>query len=318
MPRARRFVIPGLLAGSAALPYLIPLTRKGRTPPEALVGDGHFEKIDGHRLYYRTQGSGPPVLGIPGFGGNVREWDEAFAHLRGQFTLTVADPLGSGLSDRPWEADYSHPAQARRLFALLDALEVECVHLIGHSWGANIAVHMALAHPERVQRLVLLAPGLFRPASFPPARFLLRVPPIRRAVRVGIHLTTDLERRIATNYVDPSRAPRDLVERWRPAMDTPRWADAYILPLRDSAPNNVQQRLAAPLAVGAHASGFAPRDGTRHTERGTSRVDRAARGGVWTGAGISPGSSGVNDCVVGLKLTCVMLGLEKLFEECVE
>lgn len=243
MPRARRFVIPGLLAGSAALPYLIPLTRKGRTPPEALAGDGHFEKIDGHRLYYRTQGSGPPVLGIPGFGGNVREWDEAFAHLRGQFTLTVADPLGSGLSDRPWEADYSHPAQARRLFALLDALEVECVHLIGHSWGANIAVHMALAHPERVQRLVLLAPGLFRPASFPPARFLLRVPPIRRAVRVGIHLTTDLERRIATNYVDPSRAPRDLVERWRPAMDTPRWADAYILPLRDSAPNNVQQRL---------------------------------------------------------------------------
>lgn len=243
MPKTPRFVVPGLLAGLAVLPYLVPLTRKGDTPPEALAGDGHFVRIQGHRLYYRTAGTGPPVLGIPGFGGNVREWDEAFAHLTAHFGLTVVDPLGSGLSDRPWEADYAHPAQARRLFDLMDALHVERVHLIGHSWGANIAVHMALAQPRRVRSLVLLTPGFFRPTSFPVARVLLRVPPIRRAARVGIHLTTDMERRIATNYVNASRAPADLAERWRPAMETPRWADAYLLPLRDSGPNNVRQRL---------------------------------------------------------------------------
>ena len=243
MPRPRDLVIPGLLAGLAALPYLIPLAREGRTPAGALAGDGRFCTIEGHRLYYRMQGSGVPVLGIPGFGGNVREWDEAFAYLQGDFNLIVADPLGSGLSDRPWEADYSHPAQARRLLALMDVLNVERAHLIGHSWGANIAVHMALTHPDRVRCLVLLTPGLFRPVSFPLARFLLSVPPIRRAIRVGIHFTTDLERRIATNYVDPSSAPPDLAERWRPAMETPRWADAYILPLRDSGPNDVRQRL---------------------------------------------------------------------------
>jgi pimeloyl-ACP methyl ester carboxylesterase len=243
MAKTRRFVIPGLLAGFACLPYLVPLTRKGDTPPEALAGDGHFVRIQGHRLYHRTAGAGPPVVGIPGFGGNVREWDEAFAHLTPRFALTVVDPLGSGLSDRPWDADYAHPTQARRLFSLMDALHIERAHVIGHSWGANIAVHMALAHPERVRCLVLLTPGFFRPTSFPIARFLLRVPPIRRAARVGIHLTTDMERRIATNYVDAGRAPPDLVERWRPAMETPRWADAYLLPLRDSGPNNVQQRL---------------------------------------------------------------------------
>lgn len=243
MPKTRRLVIPSVLAGVAILPYLIPLSRKGSTPPEALAGDGCFLNVDGHRLFYRSEGTGLPVIGIPGFGGNVREWDEAFAHLRNDFSLTVVDPLGAGLSDRPWEADYSHPAQARRLFALMDALNIERAHVIGHSWGANIAVHMALIHPERVQRLVLLTPGFFRPTSFPMAKLLLRVPPIRRAVRVGIHLTNDLERRIATNYVDPGRAPPDLVERWRPAMETPRWADAYILPLRDSGPNDVRHRL---------------------------------------------------------------------------
>ncbi len=243
MVKKRHLTIPGLLAGLSILPYLIPLTREGRTPPAALVGDGCFLRVDGHRLYHRTEGSGPPVIGIPGFGGNVREWDEAFVHLRDHFALTVADPLGFGLSDRPWEADYSHPAQARRLVALMDALKVERAHLMGHSWGANIAVHLALAHPERARSLVLLTPGFFRPSSFPPARFLLRLPPIVRAARVGIHLTTDLEQRIATNYVDPSRAPPDLAERWRPSMETPRWADAYIMTLRDSAPNDVRQRL---------------------------------------------------------------------------
>jgi pimeloyl-ACP methyl ester carboxylesterase len=200
-------------------------------------------KVDDHRLYFRTGGSGTPVLGIPGFGGNVREWDEAFVYLRDHYCLTVADPLGFGLSDRPWEADYSHPAQARRLLALLDGLKIEHAHLVGHSWGANIAVHMALIHPERVRTLTLLTPGFFRPASFPIARILFRVPPIRRAVRIGIHMTTDLERRIATNYVDPSRVPPDLAERWRPSMETPRWADAYIMTLRDSSPNNVRHRL---------------------------------------------------------------------------
>jgi 3-oxoadipate enol-lactonase len=243
MAKNWRYAIPGLLAGLACLPYLVPLTRKGETPPEALAGDGHFMRLQGHRLYHRTAGAGPPVVGIPGLGGNVREWDEAFAHLTPRFSLTVVDPLGSGLSDRPWDADYAHPAQARRLFDLMDALQIERAHVIGHSWGANIAVHMALAHPERVRRLVLLTPGFFRPTSFPVAGFLLRVPPVRRAARVGIHLTTDMERRIATNYVDASRVPSDLAERWRPAMETPRWADAYLLSLRDSGPNDVRQRL---------------------------------------------------------------------------
>jgi pimeloyl-ACP methyl ester carboxylesterase len=189
------------------------------------------------------QGEGRAVLGIPGLGGNVREWDEAFKYLAQDVALTVVDPLGYGLSDRPWEADYSHPAQARRLFALLDALGIEQVDLIGHSWGANIAVHMALNQPARVGRLVLLTPGLFRPSSFPFARALFRFPPLRRAVRIGIHLSVDLERRVKTNYVDPSRVPPDLAERWRPSMETPRWADAYILPLRDSGPNVVRHRL---------------------------------------------------------------------------
>lgn len=243
MPKARQVLIPGVLVGATLLPYIIPLTREGRTPPESLAGDGHFVKIDGHRLYYRSKGTGPDVIGVPGFGGNVREWDEAFAYLTDHFALTVGDLLGYGLSDRPWTADYSHPTQAQRLFSLMDALDIERAHVIGHSWGANIAAHMALACPERVQSLVLLTPGFFRPASFPVAGVLLRVPPIRRAVRVGIHLTTSLERRIATNYVDPSRVPPDLVERWRPSMETPGWADAYILPLRDSRLNGVRNRL---------------------------------------------------------------------------
>jgi pimeloyl-ACP methyl ester carboxylesterase len=243
MRKGRYLLIPGLLGSLSILPYLIPLKRPGRTPPEMLAYNGRFINVDGHTLYFRSAGTGPAVLGIPGFGGNVREWDEAFVFLCHRLTLTVVDPLGYGLSDRPWEADYSHAAQARRLLALMDVLQLETVDLIGHSWGANIAVHLALSCPERVRRLVLLMPGFFRPSSFPWAGFLLRIPPVRRAVRVGMHLTLDLERRIATNYVDPSRVPPDLVERWRPSMETPGWADAYILPLRDSATNDVRPHL---------------------------------------------------------------------------
>jgi pimeloyl-ACP methyl ester carboxylesterase len=110
------------------------------------------------RLYYERAGGGdgaPALLLLMGLGANGRIWAPAvrrFAAM-GYDVLTV-DNRGSGRSDtpaRPWTTR----TMARDAVALLDALGLDRVHLVGASLGGMVAQEVALGHPERVRSLVL-------------------------------------------------------------------------------------------------------------------------------------------------------------------
>jgi pimeloyl-ACP methyl ester carboxylesterase len=77
------------------------------------------------------------------------------ARLRGSFRCIAPDLLGLGDTEAPSEADVSVRAQARMILALLDALGVARIHVIGHDQGGAIAEVLAADHPERVGALVL-------------------------------------------------------------------------------------------------------------------------------------------------------------------
>lgn len=149
----------------------------------------------GHvNLAYYVDGSGPPVLCIMGLGGRGTDWNPAFiAEMAPHHEMIRFDNRGTGRSDRP-EEDYSLEVMADEAMAVLDAAGRDRAHVLGVSMGGMIAQLVALRHPARVERLVLIATHAGGAAVTPPTPAAM-----------------------ATLMADRTRPPADLV---RDAMTT--------------------------------------------------------------------------------------------------
>jgi pimeloyl-ACP methyl ester carboxylesterase len=112
------------------------------------------------RMAIMEAGVGSPVLALHGLGGTMGSFLPTVTALADQFRVLAADLPGFGDSDKPIGARYDAPFFANAAIDLLDALELDRVDLIGNSLGGRIALEAALRQPERVRRLVLLAPSL--------------------------------------------------------------------------------------------------------------------------------------------------------------
>jgi pimeloyl-ACP methyl ester carboxylesterase len=105
-------------------------------------------------------GTGPPVLMLHGLGGTKASFLPTVAALAPRFRTIAVDVLGFGDSDKPLGASYSPEFQARGIAALLDALELERSHFVGHSMGGRISLELGFSHPERTNGLVLMTPAM--------------------------------------------------------------------------------------------------------------------------------------------------------------
>ncbi|MED4204984.1 alpha/beta hydrolase [Neobacillus mesonae] len=106
-------------------------------------------------LYYEVNGNGHPMVLLTG-GADVRNWTFVAPLLAKHNKVVTFDGRGTGKSPSPLE-DVNH---VKDLLSLLDHLDINQATLIGHSMGGQIATEFALKYPERVSKLVLLAPGL--------------------------------------------------------------------------------------------------------------------------------------------------------------
>jgi pimeloyl-ACP methyl ester carboxylesterase len=116
------------------------------------------------------------VLAIHGLGGTKGSFLPTVAALSDRYRVVAVDLPGFGDSDKPIGAPYDPRFFAEAMVALLDALELDRVDLIGNSLGGRIALELALRAPERVGRLALLTPSLAwrRPRRWAPALRLVR------------------------------------------------------------------------------------------------------------------------------------------------
>ena len=140
----------------------------------------HAVTLHGHRVTYRTAGSGPVLLLLHGVTNSSQTWEPVAAELSRSFTLIAPDLLGHGDSATP-RGDYSLGAHASGVRDLLTLLGHEQATVVGHSLGGGIAMVFAYQYPERTERLVLVSSGglgrevhmLLRAAALPGADYVL-------------------------------------------------------------------------------------------------------------------------------------------------
>ncbi len=148
--------------------------------------------LHGHRIGYRTAGSGPALLLLHGITNSSETWERVAPRLAERFTLIAPDLLGHGRSATP-RGDYSLGAHASGARDLLTALGTERVTVVGHSLGGGIAMQFAYQFPERCERLVLVSSGglgrevhlLLRAAALPGAEYVLPALTSARLLGVG-------------------------------------------------------------------------------------------------------------------------------------
>jgi len=114
-----------------------------------------FVTAAGLRLRVGRHGAGRPLLLITGIGAHLGMW-APFLRLAGDRELIAFDAPGTGLSQRPRRPLRMHDL-ARIVGELLDALRLECVDVLGYSWGGAVAQQLARDAPKRVRGLVLVA-----------------------------------------------------------------------------------------------------------------------------------------------------------------
>jgi esterase len=115
--------------------------------------------VNGARLYYEEHGEGEPILCIHGTGSCALVWEDAVGRLAREGRPIAYDRRGCTRSERPEPYEETTVAEhGDDAAALLEALGATPATVIGRSYGGEVAIDLALRHPEHVRALALLEP----------------------------------------------------------------------------------------------------------------------------------------------------------------
>ena len=153
----------GALAALALVNRRLARNAENDNPPA-----GQFLEINGVQLHYVERGSGPPLVLLHGNGSMIQDFESSgLIDLAARnYRVIVFDRPGFGHSDRPRSVVWTPAAQAELINSALERLGVAHAVVLGHSWGASVAVALALKYPRLVQGLVL-ASGYYYPTLRP-------------------------------------------------------------------------------------------------------------------------------------------------------
>ena len=114
-----------------------------------------FIELNGVRHHYVSKGEGPPIVLVHGLGGTLHAWYGVIENLSLHHHVVALDLRGHGRSDAG-RAAVTIASWAEDVRALIEALELPAVTLVGHSMGTLVAQHLAASRPEMVDQLVLV------------------------------------------------------------------------------------------------------------------------------------------------------------------
>lgn len=181
---------------------------------------------NGMRLHYLDVGSGEPVVFIhgsgPGASGHSNFKGNYPSFAAAGYRCIVPDLPGYGASDKPL-GEYRLSFFVEALSGLLDALDIGHCVLIGNSLGGAIALQLALDQPQRVRRLVLMAPG----GLLDKQEYYQRMPGIQQMAAAfatdELHEAAGMRRLLGLQLFDPSLIDEETVhERVAVVREQPR------------------------------------------------------------------------------------------------
>ena len=115
-----------------------------------------YIKVNDIQMYYEIHGDGEPLTLIVGLATDISEWDGLIRWLAEKYKVQAFDNRGAGRTDKP-DAPYSIEMMADDMAGLMQASGIEQANIVGISMGGRIALALALQHPERVKKLVLVS-----------------------------------------------------------------------------------------------------------------------------------------------------------------
>ena len=244
-------------------PALKPVRSLARAFARAAIGVVSRERvIGGVRWSWIEAGpdDGEPLVLLHGFASSLQTWDAWAEGLQKTHRVVRLDWPGSGLSPPDPANDYTDARSLQLLLALLDELGVQRASWVGHSMGGRIAWTLAARHPERTERLVLVAPDGFASFGFEygkamdvPASWGLMRHALPRAV---------LRMNLQAAYARPDALTQARVTRYHELLRAPGARQAMLDRLRQTvlqAPEPLLRQIQAPtLLVWGEADAMIP------------------------------------------------------------
>lgn len=208
-------------------PFLIPVRPlEGLAPAQQVAAaDSQFVTIpfdgtDGINIHYLaneldTADGAPTYVLIHGSLFNAFTWNEVMDFFGERGQVVAYDQIPYGLSEKLVAGDwagpnpYSSEAAVDQLFTFLDTLDVNNVVLVGSSYGGTLAVQAALAHPERVEALVLVDAAVYVEEEMP--AWLLELPQTRRLGPLFARQLGQSEAFLRQTYLNPDQIDEERV-----------------------------------------------------------------------------------------------------------
>jgi pimeloyl-ACP methyl ester carboxylesterase len=180
-----------------------------------------FVRVAGIRLHVRDTGpkTAPPVILLHGFGSSLLTWEPWARSLSYTHRVIRYDLPGFGLTGADPTGDYSDARGIAVLGALMDTLSVQRASLVGNSLGGKIAWMFAAAHPDRVDRLVLISPDGFASPEFAYGK-KTRVPAVAKLLPYTLPAVL-LRMNLEAAYGDTRRLTPETTQRYRDMILAP-------------------------------------------------------------------------------------------------
>lgn len=182
-----------------------------------------FTEILGMQAHVRDEGTredgstpgAEPIVLLHGTSASLHTWDGWTEALKGQRRVIRVDLPGFGLTGPMPDGNYRLTRYVEFVIALMDKLGVQKAVLAGNSFGGNLAWKVAVDHPQRVSRLVLVdAAGYpFDPKSIPIGFKIAQIPMLKPLMQSTLPHSL-IESSVRNVYGDPSKVTPELVERY--------------------------------------------------------------------------------------------------------
>ncbi len=222
------------------------------------------EVARGECLQVTIAGAGQDVVLIPGLFGSAFGFRRVIPLLSSAgYRSIVIEPLAVGHSSRPASADYSLTAQAERIRAVLDRLEVKEAVVVSHLIGSSIALRLASRDPSRIRAVVSLEGGPVEEVTTPSFRRIMRLAPLLKLLGPGRVIRGRVRGMLVSYSGDPSWVTDDVVNRYSEgaARDLGATLDAFTQMSRAREPEALAPRLAELQCPVRLVLGAAPHQG---------------------------------------------------------